>query len=157
MAASKNRKVPYMENKSPNKNKYDKVRDEFVQYINDVKKDPMQIENVDSILDKIYNFSIEYKRKENSKTAKEILALLRSKKGDPANIFPEDLDAAWQDGLDEGRRLGRESLKSVTKLFDSNDCYNHYTESSHDQAYDRGVQNGLDYASDNGWKGEDDE
>ena len=76
-------------------------------------------------------------------------------------IFPEDLDHAWQEGLDEGRRIGRESVKSITALFDSNDWYNDYTDTdsklSHGRAYDKGVQSGLDYASDNGWKGESNE
>mgnify|MGYP003328266393 CR=1 FL=1 len=161
MAASTDRKVPYMENKSPDKIKYDKVRDEFVQYINDVKKDPKQIENVDSMLDKIYKFSIDQKHKENNKSAQEILDAIRGRKTDPMTIFPEDLDYAWREGLDEGRRLGRESVKNIAALFDSNDWYNDYTDIdsklSHGRAYDKGVQAGLDYASDNGWKGEDDE
>ena len=123
MAASTDRKVPYMENKSPDKIKYDKVRDEFVQYINDVKKDPKQIEHVDSMLEKIYKFSIEHKHKENNQTAQEILEKIRGKKDESTAIFPEDLHSSFVDGVDEGKRLGREAIKSVSRLFDSNDWY----------------------------------
>ena len=112
-----------MDNKYPDKINYDKVRDEFVQYINDVKKDPKQIENVDQMLKKIYKFSIEQKHKENNQTAQEILEKIRGKKDESTAIFPEDLHSSFVDGVDEGKRLGREAIKSVSRLFDSNDWY----------------------------------
>lgn len=118
-----------MEQNNPKKSEYKPIRDEFIQFLKDTVKDPSLIDNnnrTNQILDKIYNFSIEQKRKETNRTAQEILDAIRATKSDPANLTHDDMDTAFIEGLDEGRRLGREAIKSVTKLFDSNDWYNDF-------------------------------
>jgi hypothetical protein len=126
MAVDHYRKVIPLENKSPNKSEYQGIRDEFVEFLKDTAKDPSLIDNnkrTNQILDKIYNFSIEQKRKENNQTAQDILEKIRGKKDESTAIFPEDLHSSFVDGVDEGKRLGREAIKSVTRLFDSGDWY----------------------------------
>jgi hypothetical protein len=158
------RKVIPLEQNNPNKSENKTIRQEFLEFLKGIERDSSLIDNnahVNQMLEKIYKFSIDQKHKENNKSAQEILDAIRARKSNPMTIFPEDLDHAWQEGLDEGRRLGRESVRSIAALFDSNDWYNDYTDTdsrfSHGRAYDKGVQSGLDYASDNGWKGESSE
>ena len=120
------RKVIPLEQNNPKKSEYKPIRDEFVEFLKDTVKDPSLIDNnkrTNQILDKIYNFSLEQKRKENNQTAQEILEKIRGKKDESTAIFPEDLHSSFVDGVDEGKRLGREAIKSVSRLFDSNDWY----------------------------------
>ena len=120
------RKVIPLEQDNPNNSEDKNIKDEFVKFLKDIVEDPTLIEDADRIkamLTQIYKYSVEHNRKNNNLTAQEILEKIRGKKDESTAIFPEDLHSSFVDGVDEGKRLGREAVKSVSRLFDSNDWY----------------------------------
>jgi hypothetical protein len=125
------RKVIPLEQNNPKKSENKTIRDEFIEFLTGVGKNPSLIDNakhINQMLEKIYNFSIEQKRKENNQTAQEILDRIRGNQSEPSAIFPEDVDAAFVDGVNEGKRLGRAAVRSISNLFSSEDYIDNYSD-----------------------------